>query len=175
MLHCFKKYIKTFVGLFGIEIRRKEQIAAYQVPRALMYGCLQQAVKNGLSPETVLDVGAAYGTRDLYEIFPEAYHILIEPLQEFEPHLLQVVKHLKKAEYILAGATSTPGNIPINVHPDLVGSSIYREEEDSDVNGFERIVPAITLDEICRDRGTTVRGTALSTNWITSYLSSPKG
>ena len=60
-----------------------------------------------------------------------------------------------KAEYIIAAASSTPGNIVINVHPDLVGSSAYKEEEDSNVNGFERIVPAVTLDNVCRDRKTS--------------------
>ena len=58
----------------------------------------------------------------------------------------------KRAEYIIAAAAATPGNIIINVHPDLVGSSIYKEAEDSDVNGIERRIPAITLDNICVER-----------------------
>ena len=139
------------MNLFGLEIRRQEKILPQ---RASMYGCLQQAVENGLKFETVIDVGAASGTPPLYEIFPEANHILIEPLEEFAPHLEQLVSQLKKAEYIIAAATSNPGSIVINVHPDLVGSSIYKEEEDSDVNGVERTVTTVTLDDVCQERGT---------------------
>lgn len=153
MLDSSKKILKNLISLFGLEIRRKEQVI-HQIPRASMYGCLQQAVKNGLTPETVIDVGAAGGTPALYEVFPNANHILIEPLEEFAPNLSQLVTQLNKAEYIIAAATSTPGNIVINVHPDLVGSSIYKEEEDSDVNGVERTVPAVTIDGLCLDRGT---------------------
>jgi FkbM family methyltransferase len=149
MLDFSKKIFYKILDLAGIEIRRKRQV------RASMHGCLQQAVRNGLKPNTVIDVGVAYGTQALYELFPNARHILIEPLEEFVPHLDNLVAKLNnKAEYIIAAATSTPGNIVINVHPDLVGSSAYKEEEDSNVN-FERIVPAVTLDNVCRDRKTS--------------------
>src|SRR3954447_375084 len=38
--------------------------------------------KRGLSPRTVIDVGAARGTQPLYEAFPDAYLVLVEPLGE---------------------------------------------------------------------------------------------
>jgi FkbM family methyltransferase len=79
---------------------------------------------------------------------------LIEPLEEYIPHLNSWVAKLERAEYIIAAVTATPGNVIINVHPDLVGSSIYKEDEDSDVNGVERTIPAMTLDKICSERGT---------------------
>jgi FkbM family methyltransferase len=91
----------------------------------------------------------------LYEIFPNVKHILIEPLEEFVPQLDSLVQKLNKAEYIIAAATSTPGNIVINVHPDLVGSSVYKEDEDSNVNGVERAISATTIDEICKTRKTS--------------------
>jgi len=42
--------------------------------------------------------------------------------------------------------------LEINVHPDLVGSSIYLEREDFHVNGVPRKVPTVTLDSLCEDR-----------------------
>ena len=36
----------------------------------------------GFVPETVIDVGAGEGTFEIYETFPDAYHLLIEPLEE---------------------------------------------------------------------------------------------
>lgn len=125
-----------------------------QEVRATMYSALLNASKNGLAPETVIDVGAASGTLPLYQLFPGARFILIEPLKEFAASLEELSKKLKKAECFIAAAASSPGNVVLNVHPDLVGSSLFREEEDSDVNGVERMVPAITIDSLCADRNT---------------------
>ena len=33
----------------------------------------------GFSPKTLLDVGAAIGTSDLYGAFPESHHVMIAP------------------------------------------------------------------------------------------------
>ena len=41
----------------------------------------------GIAPATVIDVGAANGTRALYEAYPDARLVLIEPLVEHEPDL----------------------------------------------------------------------------------------
>lgn len=122
--------------------------------RSTMEYSLLNARKNGLSPNTVIDVGAGFGTDALYKSFPESRHILIEPLEEFAPALESKVQQLKKAEYILAAAYSVKKDVVINVHPDLYGSSLYLENEDSDVNGYQRIVPTITLDELYIEKKT---------------------
>lgn len=153
MFNLAKNIIRKFLKLFGFEIYRHKQVIA-QAPRASMYGCLSHACQNGLQPKTIIDVGAASGTPALYEVFPQARHILIEPLEEYIPHLNSLVDKLEQAEYIIAAATPKPGNLVINVHPDLVGSSLYKEEEDSDVNGVERTIPGMTLDNMCSERGT---------------------
>ncbi len=153
MIELPKKLLKKSLDLLGLEIHRKRQAIA-QVPRAAMHGCLRQAFQNGVKPATIIDVGAATGTTALYEVFPEARHILVEPLEEYIPHLDSIVNKLNRAEYIIAVATATPGDIVINVHPDLVGSSLFKEDEDSDVNGVERTIPGMTLDNICFERGT---------------------
>jgi FkbM family methyltransferase len=153
MLDFPKKLLKKSLGLFGLEIHRhRPGIDRY--PRASMHGCLRQALQNGFRPETIIDVGAATGTPALYEVFPEARHLLIEPIEEYLPQLDSLVGKLNKAEYIIAAATATLGNVAINVHPDLVGSSLYKEDEDSNVNGVERTIPALTLDQICGERDT---------------------
>ncbi len=149
MLNPIAKVVTHTLGLFGLELRKKTD-----AERATMYGSLQEARKNGLQPETVIDVGAASGTPALYQLFPSARFLLIEPLEEFAPSLKRVASELKRAEYISGVAASRPGTLTLHVHPDLVGSSVYWEEEDSDVNGIERTVPALTLNEICAQRST---------------------
>ena len=154
MLHLPKNIIRKSLALFGLEIHRQRQAIAPTPPRASMYACLRQARQNGLQPKTIIDVGAASGTPALYEVFPEARHLLIEPLEEYIPHLNSLVSKLERSEYITAAATATPANVVINVHPDFVGSSLYKEDEDSDVNGVERTIPGMTLDQICAERKT---------------------
>jgi FkbM family methyltransferase len=118
--------------------------------RNSLQGSLKHIKRLGFEPRTVLDVGAAAGTPELYNTFPKARHILIEPLEENRPWLEEVARKYKNVEYILAAANRQCGQVTINVHPDLVGSSIYLEGEDSDVNGYPRLVPAISLDDLYR-------------------------
>jgi len=150
LTHLTKKIASHSLEAFGLELRRRKN-----TERATMYKCLLEAEKNGLKPETVIDVGAASGTPALYQVFPEAYFILVEALEEFLPSLRKAASGLKRADCFLGVAASQPGTMTINVHPDLVGSSIYREEEDSNVNGVERTVSAFTLNEICAERRTS--------------------
>lgn len=147
-----KNLIRKALTHAGLEVYRLQPAISPTTPRASFQGCLQQAIQNGLAPKTVIDVGVATGTPELYDAFPQAHHLLIEPLEENIPYLEKWVKTLESAEYMLAAATAHSGQITINVHPDLVGSSIYKENEDSDVNGFERVVPAIPLDQIALEK-----------------------
>lgn len=153
MINLVKVTLRKLLNILGLEIHRVSQANSRHC-RYSMQGCLQQAFENGLNPKTIIDVGAAKGTPALYKVFPKARHVLIEPLEEFAPCLDTLVGNLDNAEYILAAATSHPGSIVINVHPDLVGSSIYKEEEESNVNGVERIIPAIQIDQLCLDKST---------------------
>lgn len=97
-------------------------------------------------PDLVLDVGVAQGTKVLYEVFPESYIILFEPLDEFEPFLNEIQNSYSKVSIENCALGSREDTITINVHPDLVGSSIYIEDEDSDVNGAPRQVQMNCLD-----------------------------
>jgi FkbM family methyltransferase len=85
-------------------------------------------------------------------VFPEAKYILVEPLEEYEPFLNRVLKTIPGAELVQVAAAQGRGDVVIHVHPDLVGSSVYLEQEDSTVNGVPRTVPALSLDEITRER-----------------------
>ncbi len=138
-----KTVILKLLNALGFEVHRKSS-------RSSLIEVLGQAKNIGLSPNTVIDVGAAYGefTLKCETVFPDAKYILIEPLEEFKPFLNVVIETISNGEYIPVAATAKRGKITINIHPDLVGSSIYLESEDSSVNGVPRIVPAITLDSL---------------------------
>ena len=141
-----KRLISRLVANLGYEIRPRSG-------RTTLRGVLENARRNGVRPASVFDVGAAYGqfTRTCAAVFPEARHFLVEPLEEYRPYLNAVCADIPGTHQVAAAAAAAGGEITINVHPDLVGSSVYLEDEDSDVNGVPRTVPAVTLDDLVHD------------------------
>jgi FkbM family methyltransferase len=111
--------------------------------------------KRGFAPATLIDVGVARGTPDLYAAFPDAYLVLIEPLQEFEPHLQEIVND-RPGEYILSAAGAGEDERTIRIDPERPFlSSLYtvaqpRRQAPPPV---ERTVSVISLDALRRERG----------------------
>jgi FkbM family methyltransferase len=134
--------VNKFFDIFGYHLVARKNL------RYDLKDFLGHIVKLGFQPGAVIDVGVGYGTHELYESFPRAKHILIEPLKEFEENIKEIAKRYD-VEYFLSAAGSSSGNTMMNVHPDLEGSSIFKEMEGEHVDGFERSVPVVTLDEVC--------------------------
>lgn len=113
---------------------------------------LDQLVRLGISPRTVIDVGVAYGTPDLYRAFPAARHLLIEPLQEWEPFLKRICDSFN-AGYVLAAAGEKQGTMTIRLNDRLLSSSSpFIEADGSNLHDFARSVPVVTIDGLCRER-----------------------
>jgi FkbM family methyltransferase len=141
------RMVNSVMRPLDLEIRRIKTTS-----RHTLRGTLEQAKRMGFEPRTVIDIGAAIGTFELYETFPKARHILIDPLEENRPYLERIVSRLEDAEYIIAAAAERSGTLTLNVHRDLFASSLCSEYEGRDVDGTPRTVPAITLDEVCEER-----------------------
>ena len=92
MLRALKQLGKGLAGAFGLEIRKKRP----ETERASMRGALRQLKSLGFAPGTVIDVGVAYETGDLYPEFPNARILLIEPQAEFEPCLQEICRKYKE-------------------------------------------------------------------------------
>jgi len=146
MMKPFKKVVKKVFNAFGFEIHRKGLV------RINMAEALEHLKRLGFRAQTVIDVGVAIGTFELYKAFPDATHLLIEPIQEYEEALKDIVRKFK-AEYVIAAAGAEPGKVTLNVHPVLFASSIFRESEGCHVDGTPREVPAVTIDDLCKERG----------------------
>ena len=146
--------LNSLLGVFNLEIHRKVSAAPteHADQRHTLRGALEHIKRLGFSPKSIFDVGAAMGTTSLYEVFPDSKHLLIEPLEENRSYLERIVRELPDAEYIKAVATASAGTVVLHVHPDLLGSSLYLEEEDSEVNGTPRNVACVSLDQIAEDR-----------------------
>lgn len=121
-------------------------------PRSSMLGSLMNIKALGFEPNTVIDVGAALGTFDLYAAFPKTKHFLIEPVAENEPYLDKICQQLANAEYIIAAATKEQKVVTLTVSPQLIHSSILDDSVPNAPSADTRTVPGITLDQVCIDK-----------------------
>ena len=152
MLTTARVATKKLFNAFGLEIRKKQLAASPEpIPRASIGGALHQLSTLGFHPRTVIDVGVATQTEELYRAFKDADILLIEPLAEFEPFLRDLCLSYN-AQYVLAAAGETPGSAILNVHPDKFGSSFFKEVEGPGVDGVPREVPVVTIDDLCARR-----------------------
>ena len=107
--------------------------------------------RHGYAPATVIDVGVAAGTPALYEAFPDAYHVLVEPLAEFEPALQALVAR-NGGEYVLAAAGAERGTLTLNLPPHHYMASTLDAVQPLP-GTTQREVPVVTLDELFEERG----------------------
>jgi FkbM family methyltransferase len=107
-------------------------------------------------PATVIDVGVARGTPGLYDAFPDAHFVLIEPLREFEEDLERISRR-RGGEYVLAGVGAAPGRAEIYVNPGMLYESSllvneWRPGEEQEVLE-RREIEITTLDALRSERG----------------------
>lgn len=143
-----KRLAVRLFNALGFDIRRCRPMT---VGRASMTGGLAQLARLGFKPQTVIDVGVAYQTSELYEAFKDSNILLIEPLVEFEPFLRKICSTYH-AQYVLAAAGETRGTAVMYVRPGKVSSSLFSGVEGSAVESSPRTVPVITIDEVCLER-----------------------
>jgi FkbM family methyltransferase len=135
----------------GLDVRRLRPATPL---RASMAGGLGQLARLGFQPRTVIDAGVANATAELYETFPAASILLIEPLVEFEP-FLQKICSTYRAQYVLAAAGQSPGTATFNARADKFSSSLLKEVKEVEgaaVDGIPRTVSVVTIDQQCAER-----------------------
>jgi FkbM family methyltransferase len=101
----------------------------------------------GMAPKTVIDVGAAWGTQELLGSFPEAYHILIDPLPVYEKRLQQLLKKYE-GEYHPVALSDSPGRTHMRVlSGGELGAALATGQSDNTIE-----VTVNTLDHLLRNR-----------------------
>lgn len=111
---------------------------------------LGQLNKQGFLPGTVFDVGAQVGTPELFETFPDAHHVMFEPVVECEPALKRLCQNLKSAEYRIAAVAERSGFVNLGVSADRRYSGIVSGSRDASQELRE--IPAVSLNELCAQR-----------------------
>lgn len=96
----------------------------------------------GFYPNTVFDVGVYHGTYELYNVWPKARLILVDPLNECEEAMRYICAHrAAPATHIVAAAGDHDGEAKIGSLDDLAGASIVSDSG-------QRSVPMYTLDSL---------------------------
>ncbi len=103
----------------------------------------------GFAAKTIIDVGVAYGTPELYEAFPEARLILVDPLINLTD--VRTRPSHRQVDYIVAAAASKVASGILNLHQDLVSSSLLPEEEGPHCDGSQYAIEITTIDQICAE------------------------
>jgi FkbM family methyltransferase len=149
----FKRALRNFFELFGYKIvliQQKNDLGRKRESTKESYLLIRNL---GFLPRTIVDVGVAKGTPDLYLSFPDSYFLLIEPLKEYESALKSTLMKFK-GSYVMAAAGSSFGQVTLNVHKNhLEGSSLYKESMGSEADGYEITVPMIKVDDILQEKG----------------------
>lgn len=138
--------VRTQLASRGIEVHRTRGV------RRRLPSVLAHYLKLGLAPNVVIDVGVGPGTPELYEAFPDAKLLLVEPLEEWSDHL-EWLRRERGAEIVFAAAGATEGDVDIFVHRAPYCSSILGDIAGEDTDGARRSVPVVRLDDIAQERG----------------------
>ncbi len=133
----------------GIEIRRTTTGVRRALPAVLAH-----YRRLGLAPATIIDVGVGPGTPELYQAFPDAKLVLVEPLEEWRGQLEQVQRE-RPAEVVIAAAGPHAGEVEITVHRVPACSSMLGARRGDDAEAVRRTVPMLRLDDLAAERGLT--------------------
>jgi FkbM family methyltransferase len=107
----------------------------------------------GFRPQTIIDVGVAHGTPELYGAFPEAQLVLVEPVAEFFAEIRQILAR-RHGVHVPAAAWSSEGELELRVELDgSEGSSCYSRHplDNTGHTPTPRRVPVTTPDRIIAD------------------------
>lgn len=108
----------------------------------------------GCRPRTLIDVGVGYGTPALYQAFPDAYLVAVEPLEEFAPAIAATLAKRPGVHFpVAAGAADAEREV--RVEPRFIERSSFFARHVVELTGDDttpRRVPITTLDRLMGTR-----------------------
>ena len=134
--------IKALVARTGFELRRRGA-----GPRRTLPEVLGHVRAQGFAPATVVDVGVATGTPELYDAFPAARLLLVEPLAEYAP-ALEGLRAQRGAQVAQVAAGAETGTLELTVHRVLACSSVIGERAGDEADVTRREVPVVRVDAL---------------------------
>ena len=146
-MRLIKLTVQKILKSLGFEIYRTGPSSPRRTTPQI---ALQIAAQNGLQVNSVIDIGAAFGswTTMCRGVFPNANYVLIEPLAQYDEWLHPLLSRFPNTTHIKAVVTDKVGQTPFFLHEDLMGSSLFPEAEGDNVNGTTIQVNSTTVDDI---------------------------
>ena len=134
--------VRASIQRMGLDVRR-----VGRGPRRTLAEVVQNARRAGFEAGGVIDVGVARGTPGLYDAWPEARLLLVDPLVEWEGHLREFAAG--RGSYIIAAAGTKDGPAEMRVHrvPEL--SSLVGERDECQTT--LRLVEVVTIDAVAAE------------------------
>jgi len=136
----FKPLLRRALGRFDVGLYRPSKLAA--ADRAYDPSVLPNV-------DQVIDVGVSHGTPDIWEAFPDATLLLVDPVKE-EPSVATYLQG-RPYTYVQAACGADFGEVVLHVDGDHYGrSSIFERTEYSRTGARtrQRTVPVVTIDSL---------------------------
>ena len=121
-------------------------------PRRTLAEMLSHASRLGVNPATVIDVGVAAGTPELYEAFPRASLLLVEPIAEWREQL-EGLGGGRRVHVESAAAGAREGEVTLHVHRVPACSSVLGARVGDDERTNQRVVPVVDIDTLVARTG----------------------
>jgi FkbM family methyltransferase len=137
-----KRFMQSLLSRAGIEIRRKR-----------VEGWHPANVRKSWNPRTIVDVGTATGTPELYRAFPDAYYVMIEPLEECHPAIARLLSRLRGEAHCLAVGAKEE-TVEIQVDREFTMSSLHSRAALTSMGTSleKREIEVTTLDKLMYER-----------------------
>ena len=103
----------------------------------------------GCKPNTVFDIGVAYGTYELYRAFPDAFYHLIDPTPE-SLHYMRLLQRQLKCKVHQAALGDHDGEVEIEIRPDIQAATLLDDLGDRQVLRRDR-VPMRRFDTLIKE------------------------
>ena len=106
-------------------------------------------------PQTIIDVGVAQGTPDLYDAYPDAKLLLCEPVAEFRPYIEAILAR-RPGIYLDVAIGSEPGERILRIEPKRPLLTSFYNRHPLEVTSDDpdlRMVVVDTLDQVIRRAG----------------------
>lgn len=152
--------VRTELREVRTELREaRDQLGKMQRERRALTNCgrawvIPSRYRPILHPGTVIDVGANNGTPELYAAFPDAFHLLIEPMAEHVEDLSRILETVR-GDYETVAVGAEPGTAVLNVEPKRGPMSSLLTRTTDTATGDEverRSVQVRTLDDVVQRR-----------------------
>jgi len=165
-----KKQIHSIINKLGYQLHKKD--------KRLRIGYTKEYLSSLCQPDLVIDVGVATGTHSLYEAFPEASFLLVEPLVEEYAAALTGIQEQYDCELVAKALGEEVSSSVIEFDGrDLEKASLFERTSLTENKGpiTRKTIEVTTLDSLLQNKDINSKSVLLKIDTEGGELSVLKG